>query len=153
MSLGSVGATPGHAAFPWGRPGSTGVCQGLAHLSGDAEVPRGCGQSRAGSRPRCRRQEAEVWGRRGVSILRALPGDSDPPSRLSDPEIQDNSDDDGSKADREGSPEGRRVLGCWQHAGTVTGTMLPRAVPRQGRREHGKDTASAGVPSSVCGQG
>lgn len=36
---------------------------------------------------------------------------------------------------------------------TVTGTVLPRAAPRQGRRGRGKDTASVGVPSSGWGQG
>lgn len=69
MSVGFVGATPAHATFPWGCP------RDLPVFQWDAEVPQGRGQSQAGGCPQCCRQEAEVWGRREISILRALPSD------------------------------------------------------------------------------
>lgn len=48
---------------------------------------------------------------------------------------------------------GQHVPGCQRHTSTITGTVLPRAAPRQGRRGRGKDTASVGVPFSGWGQG
>lgn len=52
---------------------------------GDAEVTQGHGWSQAGGHPRCHRQEAEVWHRRGISILWALPSDSAQTRGLSPP--------------------------------------------------------------------
>lgn len=52
---------------------------------GDAEVPQGHRWSQAGGHSPCRRREAEVWHRRGISILWALPSDSAQTRGLSPP--------------------------------------------------------------------
>lgn len=84
-------------------------------------------------------------------VTQARPGGSATPSQglqrpfwLSDPETRDNSDEDGLKADREGSPS----------PGTPC-APLPAAHGRRnqdsaplGCREHGKDTARTGILSS-----
>lgn len=70
------------------------------------------------------------------------------PSQLPGPETWHNLGADSSEAGGQGIPEQRGTARALLPEAAVTGTALPRAAPRRGRRRSSKDTAGTRVPSS-----
>lgn len=151
----------GVAAFPRGWPAAPAHPRDVSISPGERSRAQGrAGCVWADSNPQRSRREAEVWGGRGISVTRASPGDSAPATGLCSPSLRAAEAVSAAwprnvarfgcrqlRGRRAGNPRAAWDSACPAVGGTqaVTGTALPGAAPRQGRRRS-KDTAGTLCP-------